>query len=477
MQDVDWLNYDVVVVDDEEDNLDAFRFAFRKSFRLHYAKSGAEALELLLRIEPAVVVADQRMPGMSGIELLRAVKARFPDCHAILLTAYAELEVLVDAVNSGAVDRYVAKPWDSKEFPCVLRQGIASFMTLRENRRLREQLAQYAAYLEREQRCPLDFGALVSEGQAPSGGVAGVSGGVLAAIQDVAATSEPVVIEGETGVESELVARAIHIGSPREERPFIAVMARAFPGDALERELFGWGVGRVDGAWRDRAGRFELAHGGTLWLHEPTAFTPSLQARLWRLLFDGEVERIGETRSRRVDVRLVTSVVGSANVAFEAKAMLPELFARLTVSPIRLAPLRERRAELPRLADHFLARHAARNARPPVVLSTEAQASLARHDWPENVREFEAVLEHAAILSRGETILPAHLVFPLSPSSELRGATGERAPLDSRLEALARDELSRALVRAGGNKTEVARALGIQRTTLYYRLKKLGLDG
>ena len=166
MRDLDWRSFDVLVVDDEEDNLDAFRFAFRKAFNLSYALGGEEALATIERLDPAVIVTDQRMPGMSGIELLRRAKERRPDTVGILLTAYTELPVLIDALNSGVVERYIQKPWDSKELTVILRQAISTFATVRENRRLREQLAHYAGYLEREQRDPIDFGQIAGESPA-----------------------------------------------------------------------------------------------------------------------------------------------------------------------------------------------------------------------------------------------------------------------------------------------------------------------
>src|SRR5262245_19551606 len=226
---------------------------------------------MLDRVDPAVIVSDQRMPGMSGIEFLQKAKERRPDAVGILLTAYADLGVLIDAVNSGAVERYIQKPWDSKELTVVLRQGITSFATIRENRRLREQLALYAGYLEREQRDAIDFGEIAGDSAAIKE--------VLERVQEVAPTSTHVLLEGEPGSEKEVVARAIHVGSTREERPFVKVTCAAFPGDALERELFGWRRGAFDGAFADRAGRFELAHTGTIYLEEP-APTPTMQARL-----------------------------------------------------------------------------------------------------------------------------------------------------------------------------------------------------
>lgn len=470
MRDLDWTEYDVLVVDDEQDNLDAFRFAFRKSFKLHYAAGGDEALSSLATLEPAVIVADQRMPGMSGIELLRRAKKRYPDTYAILLTAYADLEVLIDAVNSGAVDRYVPKPWDSKEFTVILRQGIEHQVIHRENRRMREQLAQYAGYLDKLQRDPIDFGQIVGGGASTKA--------VLERVEEVAGTATPVLIEGEPGLEKDVLARAIHIGSPREDKPFVSVTCAAFPGDSLERELFGYRPGAFEGALTDRAGRTELADGGTLYLHEPAALSPSLQARLLSLLTAGKSERMGDTTSRAVDVRLVLSVNGTLADLGE---IVPELASRLSVFPLRLEPLRNRVSDIRDLAEHFLRKYAQRNARAATEMSAGAVSRLESYAWPGNVRELENVVERAAILARGDVIEPEHLLFQeqrpaAAPKAATDGAQGKGLTLSSRLDAIERQELIAALEKFGGNKAEVARALGIHRTTLYYRLKKLGID-
>ncbi|UQA63418.1 sigma-54-dependent transcriptional regulator [Polyangium aurulentum] len=484
MRDLDWKSFDVLVVDDEQDNLDAFRFAFRKSFTLHYALGGMDALSALVRIDPAVVVTDQRMPGMSGIELLRRAKEVRPDAVGVLLTAYADMPVLVDAINSGAVFRYVQKPWDNQELAAIVRQAITVFATMRENRRLREQLAHYAGYLEREQRDPIDFGELICESAAMKE--------VSARIGEVAPTATHVLVEGQPGAEKEIVARAIHVGSPREERPFVKVTCAAFRGEALERELFGWRRGAFDGAFDDRAGRFELAHGGTLYLEDPGPPSPSLQARLLRALGSGEVERIGASDPVRVDVRLIVSVTGDLDEAW-GREVLPELGSRLSVFPIRLPPLRDRREDIRALAEHFLRKYARRNARAATSLSDEAVSKLEGYAFPGNVRELENVIERAAILARGDVILPEHLAFAQrAPSWEKTAssrdpittqaapAEGDRASrrvsLDSQLEEIERRELLAALERCGGNKAEVARMLGVQRTTLYYRMKRLGIE-
>ena len=481
MRDLDFRKFDVLVVDDEEDNLDAFRFSFRRSFTLHYAVGGQAALERLRTLDAAVIVSDQRMPGMNGIELLERAKQIRPDAVGILLTAYADLDVLIHAVNSGVVDRYVQKPWDSKELGAVLRQAITSFATVRENKRLREQLFLYTGYLEREQRDPIDFGEI--------SGQSAEMKEVAARIAEVSQTASPVLIEGETGSEKEVVARAIHVGSPREEMPFVKVTCAAFRGEALERELFGYMRGTFEGAFGDRAGRFELAHRGTIFLDEPTNLPPSAQARLLRLLTDGEVERVGGTEPIQVDVRVVVALTPGIEATWGAEGVLPELVAKLSVFPIAITPLRKRKEDIRPLAEHFLRKYARRNARAATSLSPEAMNKLVAYDFPGNARELENVIERAAILSRGDVILAEHLAFASRsaprPSRTSYPEIAEPPPspeptgpvdLDEKLEDIERRELLLALARAGGNKAEMARQLGIQRTTLYYRLKKLGIE-
>jgi two-component system, NtrC family, response regulator AtoC len=488
MLDLDWRSFPILVVDDEEDNLDAFRFAFRKSFSLHYALGGAAALAMLDNLDAAVIVSDQRMPGMSGIEFLKRAKTIRPDTVGVLLTAYAELSVLIDAVNSGAVERYVQKPWDSKELTVILRQAISAFATVRDNRRLREQLTHYAGYLEREQRDPIDFGEISCSSTAMQE--------VAARIGEVAPTSTHVLVVGEPGSEREVVARALHVGSQREERPFVKVTCAAFPAEQLERELFGFRRGAFEGAFEDRAGRLELAHTGTLYLDDPGIPSKVLQARLLRLLIDGEVERIGSTDTTRVDVRIVASVSPGFEGAWTEEDMLPELSTRLGVFPIRLPPLRERPEDIRGLAVHFLRKYGRRNVRAARSLSDEAIAKLESYTWPGNVRELENVIERAAILARGDIIQPEQLAFeprlpsrssapPVSSGRMDAGrdtfppVTQERpskVDLDAQLDEIERRELIAALERCGGNKAEVARSLGVQRTTLYYRLKRLGIE-
>jgi DNA-binding NtrC family response regulator len=459
---LDFTRFPVLVVDDEQDNLDAFRFVFRKSFTLHYAAGGAEALAMLERLDPAVIVSDQRMPKMSGIELLGEALRQRPDAVGVLLTAYTDMPVLLEAINSGAVYRYVQKPWDSKELTVVLRQSIERFFTLRENRRLREQLARYAGYLETEQRDPIDFGELTAESPAMQDAVA--------RLEQLSLASAPVIIDGEPGTEKELFARALHVGSARESKPFVVVPCPTLDGDALERELFGWEKGAFEGAVVSRPGRLELAHGGTLLLSEASSVPAAVGARLSRLLKDGTIQRLGATSDQQVDVRIVITTSEGAGSH--------PLRQRLGAETVTVPPLRTRFDDLPAMSQRLLARSSAKGGRPAKSWSPEAVAMLLTYPWPGNVAELASVAERAALICKDPVVGPSFIA--LGEISGAANVSSQPPPsaidLPGQLDHMERRELCAALERCGGNKAEVARMLGIQRTTLYYRLKRLGID-
>jgi two-component system response regulator AtoC len=470
MIELDFSRFLVLVVDDEQDNLDAFRFVFRKSFSLRYAQGGQEALALLEELDPAVIVTDQRMPTMSGIELLRRATHRRPDAVGVLLTAYTDMPVLLEAINSGAVYRYVQKPWDSKELTVILRQSIERFYHQRENVRLRDQLARYTGYLEAEQQDPLDFGDLST--QSPT-----MKEAVLA-LEKLAPSDEPVLVTGEVGTEKELFARALHVGSPREGKPYVQVSAAAFSPEGLERELFGWARGAFAGAALERAGRLELAHGGTLVLTEVGELPAAVKERLLRYHADGVVQRLGSEATVSTDVRiLATKTLRSGSVAHEAA-----LGSALAKAVIAVPPLRERVPDLPQMSQRLLVKFAKRYDRPATVFGAEASARLAAYPWPGNVGELSCVVERAVLLCPSAVIGAEHVAPGLdagggSAASET-SAPEKRKPIDlpTQLDEMERRELCSALERCSGNKAEVARMLGIQRTTLYYRLKRLGID-
>ena len=296
-KEIPWKRYSVLVVDDKTDNLDAFRFNFRRLFDLCTATSGEQALELLERQEVAVLVTDQRMPGMTGVELLDRARKLQPSILGVLLTAYRDVEVVVDALHLGHVFRYVSKPWDSREMEAVLQQAVEHHHLRKENQRLHARLKQYAGYLEMEAHGAFNFGQIV--------GAAEPFKEVLTRVEQVAPTSSSVLLRGETGTGKELVAHAIHINSPRHDKPFVKVNCAALAPGVLESELFGHEKGSFTGAMTRRLGRFELADGGTLFLDEVGDLPMEVQIKLLRVLQEKEFERIGGHDTIRTDVRVI----------------------------------------------------------------------------------------------------------------------------------------------------------------------------
>ncbi|MET0595764.1 MAG: sigma-54 dependent transcriptional regulator [Polyangiaceae bacterium] len=466
MIELEFNRFPVLVIDDEQDNLDAFRFVFRKSFSLTYAQGGEQALSMLGSLDPAVIVSDQRMPGMSGIEVLRKAQKLRPDASGVLLTAYTDLPVLLEAINSGAVYRYVQKPWDSKELTVVLRQSIERFHALRENRRLREELGRYAGYLESEQQDPMDFGELAAESPAMRAAVA--------KMEQLATGDGAVLISGEAGTEKELFARALHVSSAREGKPFVLVPCPSFAGGAgLEHALFGWEKGALGESISPRPGRLEIAHGGTLVLADLGSAAAPATARLAGALDRGMIERPGGELVPS-DARLVVTT-SEDPAAFLRHSPLA---ARLSGPSITVPKLSDRLSDLPAMAGRFLLRSAEKHGRPARSFSADAIAALLAYPWPGNVAELANVVERAALIADRAVVGAAFLDWR-SPQKDAAAASvvsTEPIDLPGQLDDLERRKLLAALDQCAGNKAEVARLLGIQRTTLYYRLKRLGIE-
>jgi DNA-binding NtrC family response regulator len=481
---VDVKRYPILVVDDEQDNLDAFRFNFRKAFDIVTASGGAEALAVLAEREVAVVVTDQRMPKMTGVELLREVRARQPDCVGIILTAFTDVDVLVEAINLGQVYRYITKPWDAREVRGVLQYAIERYDLTRENKRLAAQLAEYTGYLSQQLHGEFDFGNIIGDSAALKE--------VLAKVEQVAPTASTVLLRGETGTGKELVAHAIHINSPRESKPFVRVNCAALAPGVLESELFGHEKGSFTGALARRPGRFELADGGTLFLDEVGDLPMEVQIKLLRTLQEREFERVGGSETIKVDVRLVSATNRNLEKMIEEGEFREDLYYRLNVFPINLPPLRDRAEDLGPLALHFIGKFARQMGVAPQSPSVEALLKLREYNWPGNVRELENIIERAMILARGAPLGAAHLDFGRRAAAAAPPASGGPAPVASSAAAPApaedgkslaerlldseRREIVAAVERSRGNIASASRILGINRSTLYYRLRKHGLE-
>ncbi len=480
-QGLELAKYPVLVVDDEQDNLDAIRFNFGKSFQLLLAGSGEEALALARQHDVAVIVTDQRMPRMTGLELLKAARELRPDATGIIVTAFTDVDVLIEAINLGRIYRYVTKPWDSKELRGILTHAIERFALVRDNRRLQEQLSQYVGMLSSEAHGEFNFGAIVGDSPALRE--------VLARVEQVAQTASTVLLRGETGTGKEMVARAIHINSARDGKPFVKVNCAALAPGVLESELFGHEKGAFTGAVARRLGRFELADGGTLFLDEVGDLPLDVQVKLLRVLQEREFERVGGAETIKVDVRVVSATHRDLEKLIAAGEFREDLYYRLNVFPITLPPLRQRPTDIAQLAEHFIqkyARSAGKNVR---GLDAAAVAALSSYGWPGNVRELENVVERGLILARGSELTAADLEFTRRPipatavgmtapdlsAPRVTDGVGAR-PLQERLQEQERAAIVSAIDQAHGNIAHAARALGINRSTLYYRLRKHGLE-
>ena len=467
----------MLVVDDEPDNLDAFRFNFRKTFQVLTAGGGEEGLGLLKDNDVAVIVTDQRMPKMTGLEFLKAARDVRPDAVPIILTAFTDVDVLIDSINMGHVYRYITKPWDAKEVRGILTQSIERFHLMRENRRLEEQLRQFAGYLQQEAHGAFEFGEIV--GESPT------LRDVLKKIEQVAPTVSTVLLRGETGTGKELVARAIHINSQRESKPFVRVHCAALAPGVLESELFGHEKGAFTGAIARRAGRFELADGGSLFLDEVGDLPMDVQIKLLRVLQEREFERVGGTETIRVDVRVISATNRDLEAMIAKGEFREDLYYRLNVFPIQLPPMRERAGDIPKLAEHFVSKFNRSSGKNVRGFDQAALSALQGYSWPGNVRELENVVERAIIVAHGDWITAGDLDFgrraaqpqtSSSPGIPAVAAAGAGVPLQARLHEQERNEIVAAIDRAGGNIASAARTLGINRSTLYYRLRKHGLE-
>ena len=455
----------VLIVDDEPRVLDALEAILAAEFRVLRAEGGEAALARLAGDDVAVIVTDYRMPGMSGVELLRRSQERAPDAVRIVLTAYTDVDSLMDAINTGRIYHFVPKPWDPHELLVVVRRAAERWTLARDNERLREELEVAYNALRREaaeaRARPLSLERLV-------GAQAGLRRSVDLA-RRVLAVDTTVLLLGETGTGKELFARLIHDNGPRRAGRFVAQNCGALPESLLESELFGHARGAFTGAVADRRGLFEEADGGTIFLDEVGEMSPGMQLHLLRVLQEGEVRRLGAAGTRKVNVRVVAATNADLDTEIREGRFRADLYYRLNVFPIRLPPLRERADDIPALAEHFLRIYRDRARRAVPGITTEALACLRAYPFPGNVRELENEVERAvALVDDGQPIGPEHLSERISDAG-----TTTRGPLtlNEAIERLKRRMIEDAL-RECGSKTRAAERLGLTRQSLQQMLRR-----
>jgi two-component system NtrC family response regulator len=446
----------ILVIDDDNSFRRVLEYNLQEQgYEVKAASSGEEGLALFADQLPDLVITDMKMGGMSGLEVLKAIKAKSPETLVIIITAFGTVDKAVEAMKLGAYD-YITKPINRDELKLVVEKALQANSLAEENRDLKQRL---------EDR--VDFRSIV--------GTSDAMAEVFSLVRRVADTEATVLITGESGTGKELVARAIHEQSSRRASRFIAVNCAAIPRDLLESELFGHVKGAFTGALRDQQGKFQLADGGTLFLDEVCDLPLDMQPKLLRVLQDMEVSQVGSGKSIKIDVRVLAATNLDIEAAVSQGRFREDLYYRLSVIPVHLPPLRQRPADIPLLVRHF----AAKTGHPQVAFTDEALAALTGYPWPGNVRELENTVTQTLILRRSDMIgiqdLPQKILSGQKPA--VHGAIVNLPPEGYSLDRLEREVVLEALERNNWNKSAAAAFLKIPRHVLLYRLEKYDITG
>ncbi|MBN1567836.1 MAG: sigma-54-dependent Fis family transcriptional regulator [Acidobacteria bacterium] len=444
------MKYTILIADDEPGQRQFISGSLSRDYETVTAANGLEASQLLSHRSFSLVITDERMPGMGGLDLIRWMRENSPETPVIVLTAYGSVETAVEAIKLGA-EEYLIKPLKSPEELRIVVEKVLSRLAMRDRSLLHQQ--------ETEAAFPMD---IVAESESMKR--------IFQLADQVALQPSTVLLTGESGTGKEVIARFIHHRSARRDHAFVAVNCAAIPETLLESELFGHEKGAFTGATQTRRGRFELANEGTLFLDEVAEIDMNLQAKFLRVLQEQQFERIGSDRTISVDVRLIAATNKNLTDAIAAKTFREDLYYRLSVFPIHIPPLRERREDILPLATFFAKNLSARMNRPAPSISPEARELLQSHDWPGNARELANAIERALIISRSGIIEKEDLPM----KNESTGLLPVRGGLLAQIEKTA---ILDALSRHGGDRRAASEELGISLRTLQYRLKEYGVTG
>ena len=444
----------ILVVDDEEKLRRVVELQLRTAgFEVTQAGSAEEALKLADGAD--VILTDLRLPGISGLELLANLRRQDSHTPVIVMTAFGSIETAVEAMKAGAVD-FLPKPFSLDHLMTVVHKAM-ELRTLRaENRELRAELGQR-----------YEFDNIVGRSAAMRE--------VFATVERVAPTRATVLMCGESGVGKDLIARAIHHHSPRDGRPFVKINCTALPENLMESELFGYEKGAFTGANTTKPGKFEQADTGTVFLDEIGDVPASVQVKLLRILQEREFERLGSNKTRHIDVRVLAATNVDLRAALEQGTFREDLYYRLNVLPINIPPLRERKEDIPFLAEHFVKKLRKDLGTPVQSISEAAIQRLLDYHWPGNVRELENVIERSMVLATGAVLEAGDIKLDLAPKTRVAAVDGF-LPEGMTLDDYERSIIREALHRANGNKSQAARLLGLTRNALRYRLSQMGIE-
>ena len=443
----------ILIVEDEEKLRRVMELQLRSAgFEVDQAGTAEEGMRKIDRA--GLIITDLRLPGMDGLELLANIRRQNSQIPVIVVTAFGTVENAVEAMKAGAAD-FLLKPFSLDHLMAVVKKALEVSALRDENRQLREELGHR-----------YEFDNIV--------GRSAVMQELFATIMRVAPTRATVLLAGESGVGKDLIARAIHFHSPRRDKPFVKINCTALPENLMESELFGYEKGAFTGALATKPGKFEFADTGTVFLDEIGDVPPSIQVKLLRVLQEREIERLGSNKTRHIDVRVLAATNLDLRVALENGTFREDLYYRLNVLPINIPALRERKEDIPFLADHFVKKIAADVAGRAVKISESAMQKLIAYSWPGNVRELENVIERSIVLSSGSTLDAADIKLD---TSRARATQAEHfLPDGVSLDDYEKSIIREALRRADGNKSQAARLLGITRNALRYRLSQMGME-
>ena len=444
----------ILVIDDEESMRDSCQQTLsRAGNRVEVAEEGSRGLAMLERESFDLVILDLKMPGLSGMEVLKKIRERDPEAMVIVITGYATVESAVEAMKRGAYD-FIPKPFTPGSLRVIVRRALDRRELALENVLLRGELKA-------------SFGPEVIIGQSES------MKKVEELVRKVGPTDTTVLISGESGTGKELVARAIHRHSSRRDKPFVVVDCGSLVENLFESELFGHVKGSFTGATATKYGRFELANGGTLFFDEIGNISINIQTKLLRVLQEREVTKVGSSQVIKVDVRIVAATNKDLQKAVKAGTFREDLFYRLSVVPITLPPLRERRDDIPLLANHFLRKYNKKRRKNIRAISDRAMKALVEYNWPGNVRELENAIERAVVLAENDVVKPSDLLYygltVETPSTSDAGGA-------QRLIDLEREHIAKTLKMFNGHRGKAAKSLGIDRKTLRVKLKRYGIE-
>jgi two-component system response regulator HydG len=444
----------ILVIDDDESMRDSCRQALaRKAGRVEVAGDGLTGLKILEKEAFDLVLLDLKMPGLSGMEVLNRIKQEYPEVVVIVITGYATVESAVEAMKHGAYD-FLPKPFTPDSLRAIVERALDKRELVLENILLRSELEA-------------SLGPEVIIGRSEP------MRKIEELMRKVSPTDTTVLICGQSGTGKELVARAIHRHSSRKDKPFVVVDCGSLVENLFESELFGHVKGSFTGATATKYGRLELANGGTVFFDEIGNISMNVQTKLLRVLQEREITKVGSTQVIKVDVRVIAATNEDLQKAVQAGTFRDDLFYRLSVVPITLPPLRERRDDIPPLANYFLKKYNQKRKKDVHAISAKAMKALVEYDWPGNVRELENAIERAVVLTENDTIEPSDLLYYGLNALNMPESDQERP---RRLADVEKEHISRALKMFGGHKGKTAEWLGIDRKTLRSKLKRYAID-